>query len=71
MRLSLGTEHQSVLAWTALITDAASAAPAVRRVVDHGVDGALPAGVLAIHLLVAAVCVLVLRRRNPYRESLQ
>jgi hypothetical protein len=28
-------------------------------------------GVLALHLLVAVVCVLVLRRRNPHRESLQ
>jgi hypothetical protein len=71
MQLSLWPEYRSVLAWTALITDAASALPTVRRVADPGSDGARPLALLALHLLVAAACVYALRRRAPHREFLQ
>lgn len=70
MEFSLWPEYRSVLAWTALIADAASSPAAVRRVVEHGPE-VLPVAVLALHLLVAAVCVYALRPRTPHRESLQ
>jgi hypothetical protein len=71
MQFSLWPEYRSVLAWTALITDAASAVPAVRRVADPAPDGAGALAVLALHLLAAAACVYALRRRAPHREFLQ
>jgi hypothetical protein len=70
MQFSLWPEYRSVLAWTALIADAASAPATVRGVVEHGPE-VLPLAMLALHLLVAAVCVYALRRRTPQSGFLQ
>lgn len=67
--LSLWTEHRSELAWTALILDLSTWPDAIRRVADAAPDGAPPVPVLAvIHLLIASVCILALRRRVPDRD---
>lgn len=67
--LSIWTEHRSELAWTALVLDLSTWPDAIRRVADAGPDGANPVPVLAvIHLLIASVCIRMLRRRIPDRE---
>jgi predicted ABC-type sugar transport system permease subunit len=70
--LSIWTEHRSELAWTGLVLDLSTWPDAIRRVADMGAGGAFPVPVLVvIHLLIASVCIRMLRRRNPHREFVQ